>query len=353
MDAAGGLWLLLRHHPLPGGRGEVWNSYALRYHGRQWSPIRRLASSADLIDNRPALTPLGEGILAVYSGDGRIRTANRDQDDLFAAILNPSGPTKPPELIVDPAGSRRQGAGRSQRGSSRHRTHPRLSHRRSAANCCACSAASSTATPSSAPTTIRTACSKTPGAMLSTPPTSTGWATATTTTASAHEYMWWLIQKSTDLFQHPPRFVGHARLRAQRRLSQRPSQRDHAASGHPPAAARRACRARPEKGTPDTKLLYAYLKHFGGICSSHTSATNMGTDWRDNDPEVEPVVEIYQGHRHNYEHFGAPRSADRRTRRSAAISRRASSGTPWRRATASASRAPATTSARTSATPWC
>ena len=34
----------------------------------------------------------------------------------------------------------------------------------------------------------------------------------------------------------------------------------------------------------------------------------MGTDWRDNDPEVEPVVEIYQGHRHNYEHFGAPRS---------------------------------------------
>jgi hypothetical protein len=35
----------------------------------------------------------------------------------------------------------------------------------------------------------------------------------------------------------------------------------------------------------------------------------MGTDWRDNDPLVEPIVEIYQGHRHNYEHFGAPRSA--------------------------------------------
>jgi hypothetical protein len=34
----------------------------------------------------------------------------------------------------------------------------------------------------------------------------------------------------------------------------------------------------------------------------------MGTDWRDNDPKVEPVVEIYQGHRHNYEHVGAPRS---------------------------------------------
>jgi hypothetical protein len=69
----------------------------------------------------------------------------------------------------------------------------------------------------------------------------------------------------------------------------------------------------PQKGTPDTKTLYAYLKHFGGICASHTSATNMGTDWRDNDPVYEPVVEIYQGHRHNYEHFGAPRSPTEKT----------------------------------------
>jgi hypothetical protein len=34
----------------------------------------------------------------------------------------------------------------------------------------------------------------------------------------------------------------------------------------------------------------------------------MGTDWRDNDPEVEPFVEIYQGDRQNYERPGAPRS---------------------------------------------
>jgi hypothetical protein len=44
------------------------------------------------------------------------------------------------------------------------------------------------------------------------------------------------------------------------------------------------------------------------LCSSHTSATDRGTDWRDNDPWAEPVVEIYQGYRHNYEHPGAPRS---------------------------------------------
>jgi hypothetical protein len=34
----------------------------------------------------------------------------------------------------------------------------------------------------------------------------------------------------------------------------------------------------------------------------------MGTDWRDNDPVVEPIVEIYQGDRMSYEHEGAPRA---------------------------------------------
>jgi hypothetical protein len=34
----------------------------------------------------------------------------------------------------------------------------------------------------------------------------------------------------------------------------------------------------------------------------------MGTDWRDNDPVSEPVVEIYQGDRQNYEMPDAPRS---------------------------------------------
>jgi hypothetical protein len=54
-------------------------------------------------------------------------------------------------------------------------------------------------------------------------------------------------------------------------------------------------------------MLYKYLHQFGGICASHTSATSMGTDWRDNDPVVEPMVEIYQGARQNYERPGAPR----------------------------------------------
>jgi hypothetical protein len=126
------------------------------------------------------------------------------------------------------------------------------------------------------------------------------------------EYHWWRFQKLTDLYHNPPHFVG---VYTYERSVVYPD-------GHrnvilPKRGVRPLPRGdmkgTPEKGTPDTKLLYAYLKHFGGICASHTSGTTMGTDWRDNDPVVEPIVEIYQGHRHNYEHFGAPRSATKET----------------------------------------
>jgi hypothetical protein len=55
-------------------------------------------------------------------------------------------------------------------------------------------------------------------------------------------------------------------------------------------------------------MLYKYLHQFNGVCASHTSTTDMGTDWRDNDPAVEPMVEIYQGCRQNYERPDAPRA---------------------------------------------
>ncbi|MBK7601970.1 MAG: hypothetical protein IPJ07_26985 [Acidobacteria bacterium] len=39
-----------------------------------------------------------------------------------------------------------------------------------------------------------------------------------------------------------------------------------------------------------------------------THPAQTWTDWRDNDPLVEPIVEIYQGDRQNYEMPDAPRS---------------------------------------------
>ena len=44
-------------------------------------------------------------------------------------------------------------------------------------------------------------------------------------------------------------------------------------------------------------MLYEDIRGRHGIAISHTSATNMVTDWRDNDPNLEPVVEIFQGDR--------------------------------------------------------
>jgi hypothetical protein len=121
------------------------------------------------------------------------------------------------------------------------------------------------------------------------------------------EYTWWLTQKTTDAFRiagafEPPftyeRSVrypeGHRNVvfeqRGVRTLPRLPiSNRDQ--PGH----------------APDTQMLYKYLKSFSGVCASHTCATGMGTDWRDWDPVAEPMVEIYQGCRQNYERPGAPR----------------------------------------------
>ncbi len=100
-DAAGGIWLLYRHHPRPQGVGEVWNSFAVRYNGKQWAAPRRLAFSDNLMDNRPALAPLGQGILAVYSGDGRTKQQDRKRNDLFASVLTSSTGTQAAALVPD------------------------------------------------------------------------------------------------------------------------------------------------------------------------------------------------------------------------------------------------------------
>ncbi len=122
------------------------------------------------------------------------------------------------------------------------------------------------------------------------------------------EYPWWLTQKTTDAYHVPgifdPLFTyersvkypeGHRNVifvqRGVRTLRRLPISSE--------------LNPRP---APDTQMLYKYLHHFDGICASHTSATGMGTDWRDHDPVVEPFVEIYQGARQNYERPGAPRA---------------------------------------------
>ena len=124
---------------------------------------------------------------------------------------------------------------------------------------------------------------------------------------AGREYTWWLTQKTTDAFRIPGRF--EPPFTYERSVAYPEGHRNV-------MFAQRGVRTLPRlpkldrdstRSAPDTQMLYAYLHHFKGVCAAHTSATGMGTDWRDNDPVVEPMVEIYQGDRQNYERPGAPR----------------------------------------------
>ncbi len=129
---------------------------------------------------------------------------------------------------------------------------------------------------------------------------------------SDRAYPWWRTQKSNDLFYLAGRFVplygyersikypwGHRNVIWARR-------------GHPTFPTTRAPGTPAAKGGPqpaddDTRQLYAHLRKTGGIATSHTSATDQGTDWETGfDPELEPVVEIFQGYHTSYEGPGTP-----------------------------------------------
>jgi hypothetical protein len=128
------------------------------------------------------------------------------------------------------------------------------------------------------------------------------------------EYSWWITQKLTDVFYAPGKFApmfsyertvpypdGHRNvIFAQRGI--------HTLPRLYPSRLGTVMEENLIEHTPDTQMLYAYLNQFNGVVGSHTSATVMGTDWRDNDPNAEPVVEIYQGLRQNYEVPGGPRA---------------------------------------------
>ena len=122
-----------------------------------------------------------------------------------------------------------------------------------------------------------------------------------------NEYINWLLQQAVDVFSVAGRFQPFYGYERSIRYP----------DGHRNILL-------PKRGTPTLPILpeesshaqgarrlYEYLRGNGGIAISHTSATGMGTDWRDNDPEVEPLVEIFQGDRVSAEYEGAPLAAHR------------------------------------------
>lgn len=131
-----------------------------------------------------------------------------------------------------------------------------------------------------------------------------------TENGDGHEYSWWREQTVADeyllgarftpmfAFEHVVRYPEGRRVALFARRGVRP------VPHLPPVAV-----DSPPAPAPDTQMFYRYLKAFGGISVPTTTATDLGTDWRDSDAEAEPDVEIYQGFRQSYESADGPRAA--------------------------------------------
>jgi hypothetical protein len=123
------------------------------------------------------------------------------------------------------------------------------------------------------------------------------------------EYPWWRIEKSADMFHIPGYFT--AFYGTERSLNYPNGHRNLLFT-------KRGVHTLPitpaEQKSSTGPVLYPYLRLNNGIAMSHTSATGMGTDWRDNDKDLEPLVEIFQGARTSAETDGGPlASSEKRT----------------------------------------
>ena len=336
-DGSGHMWLAFRGKPGANWRvrvGTVWCEYLTRLSSQGWSEAAWMPHSNNILDNRPALTRVGDsGMLAVFSADGRgevspptvedphlpagtpKKNRNPNQIDpnnqIMVSLVGANGfatadgpaklsaiePETPvpaaPDVPAEREDIERMRDYRVQLGDETLRIWRGEFHRH----------------------TELSPDGGGDGGLLDM------WRYAIDAAGmdwigdgdhdygNGREYSWWTTQKAVTLFTLPKHFVP---VYSYERSVRYPE-------GHRNCMfAYRGVRSLPRlpisdpdefKPAPDTNLLYMYLHYFGGICASHTSATDMGTDWRNHDPEVEPFVEIYQGDRNNYERPDSPRSA--------------------------------------------
>jgi len=311
-ERSGRVWLEFRHRLEVRGSpvGGTWIGQVTTLDGAAWSPLQVLPRSDGMLDNRPALVAPANGpTLAVFDGDGRLGPdGDRVDHDLSVAVLVPpsegpeeprlvvatASPVVPPIHPTEQADIARMRDHRIKAGGKTYQLLRGEFHRHTEIS-------TDGGNDGSLEDMWRYAldCAR------------LDWIGNGDHDNGGHkEYTWWLTQKATDLYHSAPTFTPMFTY-------ERSVQFPH---GHRNVMFdRRGIRTLPRLnpgGGPvaddDTKMLYDYLREMGGITASHTSATaQMGTDWRDNDPAVEPIVEIFQGHRNSYEHFGAPRVARR------------------------------------------
>jgi hypothetical protein len=311
LDGHGRLWLAYRlklNTPFGVQPGTTWLSEARRLDGDHWTEPLEIHHSDGLLDSRPVLLPhRGGGLLVVTNTDNRHTTPQSLDNQIYAAVLDLPGAAAEPKLVPHEAaaGARDIKAERAAvermraycltAGGKTYRLRRGEFHRHTELSF---DGGGDGSLEDMFRYAIDTA--------------ALDWIGNTDHDSGAgREYPWYLIQKFSDAYHVPRAFTP---MFAYERSIPYPM-------GHRNVIfARRGIRTLPRLAEADkdkrvagvspndTKMLYRYLKELDGICASHTSATSMGTDWRDNDPVYEPLVEIYQGDRNNYEKEGAPRA---------------------------------------------
>jgi hypothetical protein len=348
-DASGRVWLAVRSPRLGTrlGVGTAWFEHAAWYEGDRWSNEIICPGTDNLLDNRPALVPLRSGeLLLLTSSDGRFATAGR-LPQWFIKELRQQGeqvqqkrtPPRWPDPVnnelvmakLGPAPTAEAEGPRLEQVDVDEPASPDPLAEKEAGDVARARAARATV----GGKTLRlwrgefhrhTEISSDGGGdgllldmwRYGLDAAALDWiGNGDHDNGGGREYSWWITQKTTELFHVPGAFTpmftyersctypdGHRNVVfAQRGVRTLPRLKGGMGKAMDELAAEAE---RPN--TPDTQNLYRYLAQFDAICASHTSGTDMGTDWRDGDPKLEPIVEIYQGCRQNYEMPGAPRS---------------------------------------------
>jgi hypothetical protein len=315
IDGKGRVWLTYRQkfgtrystHP-----GSYWLTFARRLDGDKWSEPIEIHHSDGLLDSRPVLLPhAAGGLRVIHNTDHRFTVPEIINNDIYMSYIDLPGDPVEPKLVPRDVGKKddklvqqakdEQAAVkrirdyRIEAGSKKYQLLRGEFHRHTEISW-------DGGPDGSLEDMFRYAIDAAAMDWIGNGDHDSG---------AGREYSWWLIQKFTDAYHVKERFTpmftyersvayphGHRNcMFAQRGVRTLP---------------RLAASAREETvggvHADDTKMLYRYLHELDGICAVHTSATGMGTDWRDNDPEVEPFVEIYQGDRMSYEIEGAPRA---------------------------------------------
>jgi hypothetical protein len=313
LDGKGRLWLTCREKLLtPQGvqPGTSWLTFARRLDGDRWSEPIEVHHSDGLLDSRPVLLPHpGGGLIVLTNTDSRHTKPLVLDNQIYLDVVDlPGEPVEPKLVAVEPAAKKPNQAEadeltavkrlrdyRLEAGGKKYQLLRGEFHRHTEISF-------DGGNDGSLEDMFRYAIDVAHLDWIGNTDHDNG---------AGREYTWWLTQKYSDAYHAGDAFTP---MFSYERSVAYPM-------GHRNVIfARRGVRTLPRLAEPDqdkrvggvhpddTKMLYRYLKELDGICASHTSATTMGTDWRDNDPALEPIVEIYQGDRNNYEKEEAPRA---------------------------------------------